>query len=298
MSDDKAVAEFLSYLNLQKRFSPLTTKNYAIDLKQFFNFLNQEVYDSRLTEISYQHVRSFIASLIDKKKSTVSVNRKISCLKSFFKYALKNNLISNNPMQKIQGPKTPKRLPVFIDENQIEKIFNQLKFDSGFEGIRNKLLIDVLYQTGLRRAELINLKETDLDLISLQLKVLGKRNKERIIPFSIHLKRSIQKYLNAKHENNLINSFLFVNLKNIQLSPQALTKIVSEILSEVTTNKKKSPHVLRHTFATHLLNRGADINAVKELLGHANLSATQIYTHNTIEKLKKSYNQAHPRSGN
>jgi integrase/recombinase XerC len=298
MSDDKAVAEFLSYLNLQKRFSPLTTKNYAIDLKQFFNFLNQEVYDSRLTEISYQHVRSFIASLIDKKKSTVSVNRKISCLKSFFKYALKNNLISNNPMQKIQGPKTPKRLPVFIDENQIEKIFNQLKFDSGFEGIRNKLLIDVLYQTGLRRAELINLKETDLDLISLQLKVLGKRNKERIIPFSIHLKRSIQDYLNAKQENNLINSFLFVNLKNIQLSPQALTKIVSEILSEVTTNKKKSPHVLRHTFATHLLNRGADINAVKELLGHANLSATQIYTHNTIEKLKKSYNQAHPRSGN
>ena len=298
MSDDKAVAEFLSYLNLQKRFSPLTTKNYAIDLKQFFNFLNQEVYDSRLTEISYQHVRSFIASLIDKKKSTVSVNRKISCLKSFFKYALKNNLISNNPMQKIQGPKTPKCLPVFIDENQIEKIFNQLKFDSGFEGIRNKLLIDVLYQTGLRRAELINLKETDLDLISLQLKVLGKRNKERIIPFSIHLKRSIQEYLNAKQENNLINSFLFVNLKNIQLSPQALTKIVSEILSEVTTNKKKSPHVLRHTFATHLLNRGADINAVKELLGHANLSATQIYTHNTIEKLKKSYNQAHPRSGN
>ena len=298
MLDDKAVAEFLSYLNLQKRFSPLTTKNYAIDLKQFFNFLNQEVYDSRLSEISYQHVRSFIASLIDKKKSTVSVNRKISCLKSFFKYALKNNLISNNPMQKIQGPKTPKRLPVFIDENQIEKIFNQLKFDSGFEGIRNKLLIDVLYQTGLRRAELINLKETDLDLISLQLKVLGKRNKERIIPFSIHLKRSIQEYLNAKQENNLINSFLFVNLKNIQLSPQALTKIVSEILSEVTTNKKKSPHVLRHTFATHLLNRGADINAVKELLGHANLSATQIYTHNTIEKLKKSYNQAHPRSGN
>ncbi len=298
MSDDKAVDEFLSYLNLQKRFSPLTTKNYAVDLKQFFNFLNQEVYDSRLTEISYQHVRSFIASLIDKKKSTVSVNRKISCLKSFFKFALKNNLISNNPMQKIQGPKTPKRLPVFIDENQIEKIFNQLKFDSGFEGIRNKLLIDVLYQTGLRRAELINLKETDLDLISLQLKVLGKRNKERIIPFSIHLKRCIQEYLNAKQENNLINSFLFVNLKNIQLSPQALTKIVSEILSEVTTNKKKSPHVLRHTFATHLLNRGADINAVKELLGHANLSATQIYTHNTIEKLKKSYNQAHPRSGN
>lgn len=298
MSDDKAVDEFLSYLNLQKRFSPLTTKNYAIDLKQFFNFLNQEVYDSRLTEISYQHVRSFIASLIDKKKSTVSVNRKISCLKSFFKFALKNNLISNNPMQKIQGPKTPKRLPVFIDENQIDKIFNQLKFDSGFEGIRNKLLIDVLYQTGLRRAELINLKETDLDLISLQLKVLGKRNKERIIPFSIHLKRCIQEYLNAKQENNLINSFLFVNLKNIQLSPQALTKIVSEILSEVTTNKKKSPHVLRHTFATHLLNRGADINAVKELLGHANLSATQIYTHNTIEKLKKSYNQAHPRSGN
>lgn len=298
MSNDKVVDEFLSYLNLQKRFSPLTTKNYAIDLKQFFNFLNQEVYVSLLDEISYQHVRSFIASLIDKKKSTVSVNRKISCLKSFFKYALKNNLILNNPMQKIQGPKMTKRLPIFIDEPQIEKIFNQLKFDAGFEGIRNRLLIDILYQTGLRRAELINLKETDLDLISLQLKVLGKRNKERIIPFSILLKRSIQEYLIIKQANNLNNPFLFVNIKNIQLSPQALTKVVSQILDAVTTNKKKSPHILRHTFATHLLNRGADINAVKELLGHANLSATQIYTHNSIEKLKKSYNQAHPRSGN
>lgn len=298
MSNDKVVDEFLSYLNLQKRFSPLTTKNYAIDLKQFFNFLNQEVYVSLLDEISYQHVRSFIASLIDKKKSTVSVNRKISCLKSFFKYALKNNLILNNPMQKIQGPKMTKRLPIFIDEPQIEKIFNQLKFDTGFEGIRNRLLIDILYQTGLRRAELINLKETDLDLISLQLKVLGKRNKERIIPFSILLKRSIQEYLIIKQANNLNNPFLFVNIKNIQLSPQALTKVVSQILGAVTTNKKKSPHILRHTFATHLLNRGADINAVKELLGHANLSATQIYTHNSIEKLKKSYNQAHPRSGN
>ncbi len=298
MSNDKVVDEFLSYLNLQKRFSPLTTKNYAIDLKQFFNFLNQEVYVSLLDEISYQHVRSFIASLIDKKKSTVSVNRKISCLKSFFKYALKNNLILNNPMQKIQGPKMTKRLPIFIDEPQIEKIFNQFKFDPGFEGIRNRLLIDILYQTGLRRAELINLKETDLDLISLQLKVLGKRNKERIIPFSILLKRSIQEYLIIKQANNLNNPFLFVNIKNIQLSPQALTKVVSQILDAVTTNKKKSPHILRHTFATHLLNRGADINAVKELLGHANLSATQIYTHNSIEKLKKSYNQAHPRSGN
>jgi integrase/recombinase XerC len=298
MVDVVVVDGFYSYLNLQKRFSPLTTKNYAIDLNQFFSFLDEELAKYALSDISYQHIRSFIASLMDKGISPVSINRKLSSLKSFFKYLLKNQYISINPTQKIQGPKMPKRLPVFVDEVQIEKIFSDLHFNSDFEGIRNKLIIDVLYQTGLRRAEIIGLKESDVDLYSLQMKVLGKRNKERVIPFNIVLKRNLEIYLNVKREQQLSSPYLLVNLKNTALNPQQLTKIVKDILGAVTTNKKRSPHVLRHTFATHLLNNGADINAVKELLGHANLSATQIYTHNTIDKLKKSYNQAHPRSGN
>ena len=293
-----AVTGFLSYLNLQKRFSPLTAKNYEIDLKQFFLFLDQEIPNHSLPTISFQHIRGFIASLMDSGLSPVSVNRKISTLKSFFKYLLKNQVIETNPTQKIQGPKTPKRLPVFVDETQLSSIFTGYTFREGFEGIRDKLIIDILYQTGFRRAELLSLKDTDLDISNLQLKVLGKRNKERIIPFSIELKRNLEAYLDVKKEYHLSSPYLLVTLKNTPISPAGVSKIVKEVLSAVTTNKKKSPHILRHTFATHLLNNGADINAVKELLGHANLSATQIYTHNTIDKLKKSYNQAHPRSGN
>jgi len=235
---------------------------------------------------------------MDTGLSPVTVNRKISSLKSFFKYLLKTGVIENNPTQKIQGLKNPKRLPVFIDEGSLGTVFSSFAFKEGFEGQRDKLIIDILYQTGLRRAEILNLREGDLDIYNLQLKVLGKRNKERIIPFSIELKRNLESYLHVKNQYKLNSPYLLVTLKNTPLSPQKISRIVKEVLSSVTTNQKKSPHVLRHTFATHLLNNGADINAVKELLGHASLSATQVYTHNTIDKLKKSYNQAHPRSGN
>lgn len=293
-----AVHGFLSYLNLQKRFSPLTTKNYGADLHEFFAFLDQELGDYTLPAISFLHIREFVSHLMDKGFSPRSVNRKISSLKSFFKYLLKNGEIEVNPTQKIQGPKMPKRLPVFIDENQLNTIFTTQNFAEGFEGMRDKLLIDVLYQTGIRRAELLGLKESDVDLYNLHLKVLGKRNKERIIPFDISLKRNLQEYLSVKKEQQLSNSHLFVTLNDTPISQSQISKIVKTVLSQVTTSKKKSPHILRHSFATHLLDNGADINAVKELLGHSSLSATQIYTHNTIDKLKKSYNQAHPRSGN
>jgi len=235
---------------------------------------------------------------MDKELSPRSVNRKISTLKSFFKYLLKEGEIEINPTQKIQGPKMPKRLPVFIDEDKLASVFTTQQFAEGFDGIRDKLILDILYQTGIRRAEILGLQEKDVDIYNTQLKVLGKRNKERVIPFDISLKRNIEEYLRVKEEHHLTNPYLLVTLKNAPLTPAKLGKIVKDALSAVTTSMKKSPHVLRHTFATHLLDHGADINAVKELLGHASLSATQIYTHNSIDKLKKSYNQAHPRSGN
>lgn len=294
---EAAVKDFTQYLSLQKRASPLTVKNYTLDLNEFFRFLEAESGSLNLSEISHQHARGFMAFLMDKKQSARSVNRKLSTLKSFFKYLVKSQVLTVNPMQKVQGPKTAKKLPVFIDESQTKQLFEGYTFKPGFEGMRDKLVLDIFYQTGIRRAELIGLKESDIDLYEGQLKVLGKRNKERIIPFDIGLKRNLDDYMNVKKDTNLQNPILLVTLKNKPLSPQNVTKIVSEALSAVTTNSKKSPHVLRHTFATHLLNNGADINAVKELLGHASLAATQIYTHNTIEKLKKSYNQAHPHSG-
>lgn len=229
--------------------------------------------------------------------AAASVNRKISALRSFFKYLVKNGIVSQNPTQKVVAPKKPKKLPVFIDEAQVNDIFSTLTFEPGFEGIRDKLLIDILYQTGIRRAELIGIKETDADLLNMSIKVLGKRNKERVIPFSHNLRASLKEYLALKEQEGLSNPQLLVSLKNKPLNAQQVTRIVNRVLGSVTTSRKKSPHVLRHSFATHLLNNGADINAVKELLGHASLAATQIYTHNTIEKLKKSYNQAHPRSG-
>ncbi len=292
------VYEFLSYLSLQKRSSELTTKSYKSDLEQFFTYLKQEVGEIPPSKVSSIQIRGFVAFLMEKGLLPRSVNRKLSSLKSFYKYLLKNQVISSNPASKIQGPKTPKRLAVFIDESQTESIFERYPFKEGFEGQRDKLLIDILYQTGIRRAELLQLKDSDVDLFNLQLKVLGKRNKERIIPFSLELKRNLESYLNVKKDSNLNCPYLLITPENKQISVTHITKVVKEVLGSVTTNKKKSPHILRHTFATHMLNNGADINAVKELLGHASLSATQIYTHNTIEKLKKTYKQAHPRSGN
>jgi integrase/recombinase XerC len=295
---NSAVDGFLSYLNLQKRFSPLTVLNYGSDLNQFFLFLDDELPRYELSDISYQHVRSFVASMMDKGIAASSVNRKLSALKSFFRYLVRKDVVQENPAQRVPGPRTPKKLPVFANENQMQNVFSNVEFADDFEGIRNKLIIDLFYQTGIRRAELLGIKEGDVDLFNLQLKVMGKGGKERMIPFDVHLKRSIENYLRAKNSEQFSNPILLVSSKDKTLSANLVTKVVKEVLAQVTTNKKKSPHVLRHTFATHLLDNGADINAVKELLGHSSLSATQIYTHNTIEKLKKSYKQAHPRSGN
>jgi integrase/recombinase XerC len=286
---------FFDYLTYEKKYSIHTITSYKNDLHQFIEFINPQKEEFPAVEINYQHIRAWVADLIKHKISARSVNRKLSSLKSFFKYLQRLKIIEINPLSKISGPKTPKRLPVFIDQNHMDNLFTDVKFEEGFNGQRDQLILDLLYQTGIRRSELTHLKESDIDLFNSTIKVLGKRNKERIIPISLPLKRNLESYLKVKEELNLSNMMLFVGEKGNTLSEQAVYKSVKKYLAQITTIQKKSPHVLRHTFATHLLNNGADINAVKDLLGHANLSATQVYTHNTIDKLKKSYKQAHPR---
>jgi integrase/recombinase XerC len=292
---NKQIDSFFDYLTYEKKYSVHTITSYKNDINQFIAFISPNEEAFPITEINYQQIRAWVASLLKDKIAAKSVNRKLSALKSFFKYLQRQQIIEVNPMAKISGPKTPKRLPVFVDEHQMENLFANVKFEEGFNGLRDRLILDLFYQTGIRRAELTHLKELDLNLFNSTIKVLGKRNKERLIPISLPLKRNLESYLQVKQELNLSNMMLLVSEKGHTLSEQAVYNSVKKYLSQVTTIQKKSPHVLRHTFATHLLNNGADINAVKDLLGHANLSATQVYTHNTIDKLKKSYKQAHPR---
>lgn len=292
---DTHTQSFFDYLEYEKKYSRHTILSYQNDLAQFINHITSQGSEFIPSDISYQEIRHWIGILMSEKLAARSVNRKLSALKSYFRFLQRQQIISSNPMSKISGPKTPKRLPVFVDENQMQHLFEDITFEEGFKGNRDKLIMDLLYQTGIRRAELAGLKETDIDFYNSGIKVLGKRNKERIIPISLGLKRNLEAYLKVKKEHKLTNPILLVNQKGQAMSDAAIYTTVKKYLSQVTSIRKKSPHVLRHTFATHLLNNGADINAVKDLLGHANLSATQIYTHNTIEKLKTSYKQAHPR---
>jgi integrase/recombinase XerC len=297
-ANESAIKDFLNYLKKVKKLSSHTIISYQNDLDQFTLFLSEECGVKDITKANHQHARGFIAKLIDEKNSPRTANRKLSCLKAFYKYCLQQDLIKVNTISKVQGPRTPKKLPVFVEEANMDKLLKDLKFDDSYKGIQSKLILDLLYQTGIRRSELTGLKTNDVDIFNSEIKVLGKRNKERIIPVNIELKRNLETFVTVKRDKGLTNEFMFVTEKNKPLSASQVYTIVKKYLSLVTTLHKRSPHVLRHTFATHLLNNGANINAVKELLGHANLSATQIYTHNTIEKLKKTYLQAHPRSGN
>ncbi len=292
------LAPFFDYLEYEKKYSKHTLSAYKRDLSDFITYYSSDNSSVDITEVNYQIIRAWVATLFEAKQSSKTINRKLSSLKSFFKFLIRNQVITVNPMSKITGPKNTKRLPEFIEESKMVDLFDKIKFPDDFEGQRDKLIIDLLYQTGIRRSELTHLMQADVDLYGLTIKVLGKRNKERIVPISLQLKRNLELYFNVKQEQHLSNIYLFVDLKNKNLFESRVYTIVKKYLSFVSTNKKKSPHVLRHTFATHLLNNGADINAVKNLLGHANLNATQIYTHNTIDKLKKSYKQAHPRGDN
>ncbi|MBT5614716.1 MAG: tyrosine-type recombinase/integrase [Flavobacteriales bacterium] len=285
--------KFIKYLSAEKRFSEHTITSYSTDLDQFSIFLSEEYQISdEVSEISFQIIRSWIASLLEKGVSPRSVNRKISTLKTYFKFLIRENVISESPMLKIVAPKSKKRLPVFIEENQIEKLLNEVEFDEGFIGERDKLIIELFYVTGIRLSELINIKIFDINFSNSLIKVLGKRNKERLIPLSINIVNELQTFV-KKHN---LNNYLFTNLGGTKVYTKLVYRVVKKYIGKISSVNKKSPHILRHTFATHMLNNGADINAIKELLGHANLSATQVYTHNTIEKLKTVYKQAHPRA--
>ncbi len=273
---------------------------YNHDLNQFIGYLSgtYELEDTDLVEAL--HIRSFLVHLNELKHKERSVQRKISAIKSFFKFLLKRQMIVANPVAQIKVPKAPARLPVFLEQHQSEKLFNDAKFPEGWEGNNHKLILELLYQTGMRRAELIGLKERDVDLYRNELVVLGKRNKERVIPIGAGLVQMIRDYLKEKQQiNNSEHNNLLTLESGKPLYENYVYRVVNRYLSQdITTLSKRSPHVMRHTFATHLTHNGAGINAIKELLGHSSLAATQIYTHSNIEHLKKIYQQAHPKATN
>ena len=282
---------FINYISYEKRFSFHTIKSYTTDLNSFINFINSEFEIYKIDEITFQIVRSWIANLLESGLTSRSVNRKISTLKTYFKFLVREEIINENPMNKIISPKLKKNIPVFLEEEQISHLFKNIDFQQGFIGDRDKLILEFFYVTGIRISELINIKNSDISFENSLVKVIGKRNKERLMPLANDMIEKIKVF--QKYNKGV---FLFSNEKGEKLYTKMVYRIVNKYISMISTIEKKSPHVLRHTFATHMLNNGADINAIKELLGHANLSATQVYTHNTIEKLTKIYKQAHPRA--
>lgn len=287
------IQQFLSYLLYEKHYSELTIRAYANDLEQCYHFLN--ALNTSLDQATSADLRTWIVSLLEQNLSATSVQRKISTLKAYFKYLQRQKIISSDPTRKLISPKKQSRLPVYVEEKNIIDLFDKVTFEETFEDQRNKIVLSLLFGTGIRLSELINLKISDIDFSSQTLKVLGKRSKERIIPFGNILKNDILHYLKYRQPLSDIPYFI-INNHYKKSYPKLIYRIVHHYLTLITSIDKRSPHVLRHTFATILLNKGADLNAIKELLGHANLAATQIYTHNSFEHLKNIYTKAHPRA--
>ncbi len=290
------IKRFTDYLKFEKRFSVHTVTAYSHDLEQFSVYLKSVYSIEKIDEVSHPLVRSWIVSLMEAGTGARSVNRKITSLKTFYRFLLREKEVKQNPMLKVQAPKTSKRLPEFVEQQKMDHLLDDTAFGDDFEGKRNKLIIGVFYATGMRLSELIGLEQGSIDMGRKTLKVLGKRNKERIIPFNDELAAELESYMAEKDCLFPGSPMLFVDKKGKKIYQKLVYRVVNSYLSLITTSDKKSPHVLRHTFATHMLNNGADLNAIKELLGHANLSATQVYTHNTVEKLKNVYKQAHPKA--
>jgi integrase/recombinase XerC len=292
------IQSFLDYLKFEKRYSPHTLISYENDLLSFFDFLSTTYGEQELAAINHSYIRSWLAEMKGNKITSKTINRKISSLRSFFKYHLKRGVITSMPTAQLIAPKVSKRLPVFMKEQDTKELIETLHSSAGdWKSLNAAALITLFYATGMRLSELIGLKEKQLDLSRSQIRVLGKGNKERLIPVSAEVIRYIQSYREQKlKEFGSGEGFLMVTEKGKKMYPKYAWALVNQYLGKVSTLDKKSPHVLRHTFATHLVNNGADLNAVKELLGHASLAATQVYTHNTIEKLKNVHKKAHPKA--
>jgi len=299
---------FIRYIQFEKRYSKHTVSAYQSDLDQFTTFLNNPekqtpAPDALIThpsQITHYHIRNWMVELMNQKIIARSINRKIATLRKYFKFLLQEGVIEINPASKINTPKIPKNLPVIVEDVKLTKMLDDnIEFSNDFKGRRDKLVIEMLFGTGMRLSELLGVKDTDINTYEDTIKVLGKRNKERIIPVNKELKSLITEYQQLKKKEDFFGNnslMLIVTDKGADAYPRLVYLIVQKYLSYISTQNKKSPHVLRHTFATSLLNRGADLNAIKELLGHANLSATQVYTHNSVERLKSIYKQAHPKA--
>lgn len=289
---------FLQYLQIEKRYSPLTVRSYLSDLDQFEKYLAAGDKGVSPGDITSHDIRSWIVELMENGYTSKSIHRKISSLRRYYRYLRKEGIVTADPLEKVILPKIKKSLPLFIDEKSLDNLLDDIDFGNNFTGIRNRTIIEMLYLTGMRRAELTGLRNIDVDLADASVKVTGKRNKQRIIPLLRSFIPRLKQYINLRNETfpETRSEWFFVGNKGNKMYDKYVYDIVRSCLSMVTTIEKKGPHILRHTFATHMLNHGADLNSIKEILGHANLSATQIYTHNSFEKLRKIYEKAHPRA--
>lgn len=287
---------FIKFLRQERRLSNHTVISYEADLKQFQFFFSDYSSNQKIETADKRAIRSWIVELSLKNLSPKSINRKIATLKSFFKFLIKREIIEVNPTANINSLKTDQKIPNFIKEKDINYLFDNLKVENNFEGQRDLLILELLYGTGIRISELINLKTKNVNIIKKEIKVLGKRNKERIVPIHDHILNQIDRFINKKNDIKSDHKYLLCTKKGDQLYPMLIYRIVKKHLSSLINSKKYNPHLLRHTFATHILNKGGDLNSIKDLLGHESLAATQIYTHNSIEKLKDTFKASHPRA--
>lgn len=290
-------ASFYAYLSLERRFSSHTLTAYRGDLQNFIAHCSEHQCLTSVAEVRHLHIRTWVVARMQAGQSARSINRSLSCLKTYFRFLKKRGLIERDPMQKVVAPKTGKRLPVFVQESQMAALFTHINFGEGYKGRLDRLVLEILYATGVRRSEASSLKISDIDLGRSVLRISGKGNKQRLAPFARYLGELLEEFLairNASFPGNT-EPWLLLNRKGEKLSPESIYHIVRTHLSAVTTAEQRSPHVLRHSFATHLSNHGADLNAIKELLGHSSLAATQVYMHNNIERLIEVYEQAHPK---
>jgi integrase/recombinase XerC len=295
---DNFLQAFHDYLLLEKKYSLHTVNGYCTDVSVFEAFVKQEFNQDRLADVHYSQIRSWIVSLVEAKMSNVSVNRRIASLKSYYKFLLKVGQIQVSPLLKHQALKSPKKLQIPFSEKEIDLVLNNIQYPEGFEGVRDKLIIDLFYTTGIRRSELIHLQMSGVDAAGSTIKVLGKRNKERIIPILPVIIVQLKKYLSERSSLEVVkdSGSFFLSKNGVKLNDSFVYRLINHYFSNVSEKVKKSPHILRHTFATHMLNHGADINSVKELLGHSSLASTQVYTHSSLAELKKVYGNAHPRN--